>query len=289
MRRRPVDAGAARDRIVSQRPLTALVTGASSGIGRDFARLLAEHHHDLVLVARRTDPMKHPAAELESAHGIRATVIGADLADPGTPARLEAELAGSGVDVDVLVNNAGYTMDGHFLSYRWEEHEAYVRVMAVAPSELVHRFLPGMLGRGFGQVINIASVAGIMPATPFNALYGPSKNYLVVLTRSLATEYGRAGVTFTVCCPGPVTDTAIIDSGHGKAWARFTFILSSPRQVTEKAYAAAQSGKPLQLVGAATRSVSIYNRLLPTNAWVKASAAGIMFLGKEKPITSWPQ
>jgi uncharacterized protein len=280
---------AARDRIVAERRLCALVTGASSGIGLDFARLLAERHHDLVLLARRTDPMERLAGELRATYGTTVTVIAADLADPEAPSRLVDRLAKLDIEIDVLVNNAGYMLDGHFLKFSWPENEAYARVLALAPTELVHRLLPGMLSRGWGQVITIASAAGFMPATPFNTLYGPIKNYQVVLTRTLAIEYGSAGVTFTVCCPGPVSDTGIIDTEHGRGWSRLGRLLCTPRQVTSAAYQAAESGRTVVAVGISSRGVAALGHVLPAGLFSRVIGAGIMLLSKEKRVTSAAQ
>jgi uncharacterized protein len=278
---------AARERIKAQRPLRALVTGASSGIGREFARFLAEKRHDVVLVARREAMMQELAAEIETSHPVKATVIAQDLSDPAAPASLVAKLEKQELDVDVLINNAGYTMDGHYLSYPWEEHRAYMQVMCLTPAELSYRLLPGMLRRGFGQVVNMASIAGLMPSTPFNALYGPCKNHMVVLSRTLQIEYGGAGVTFSACCPGPVADTPIVDeSRHGQAWGRFKLILSDVREVVEKAYAAVEAGKMVQPVGPLTAVATVQSRLLPTQLSSQVGGATILFLGKEKRITS---
>jgi short-subunit dehydrogenase len=266
-----------------------LVTGASSGIGQDFARLLAEHHHDLLLVARRTEPMERLAEELRAARGVAVTVTCADLADPAAPARLVDRIAELDIEVDVLVNNAGYMLDGHFLKFSWAQNEAYARVLALAPAELIHRLLPGMLRRGWGQVINIASAAGFMPATPFNSLYGPVKNYLVVLTRTLAAEYGAAGITFTVCCPGVVSDTGIIDTAHGHGWSRLGPLLCTPRQVTSAAYHAAERGRTVVAVGVASRGLAALGHVLPSSVLARLIGASVMFLSKEKPITSAAQ
>jgi uncharacterized protein len=277
---------AARDRIKAERPLRALVTGASSGIGHDFARFLAEKGHDVVLVARREAMLRDFAAELEAAHPIAATPIAQDLSDPAAPAELVAKLEEGGLDIDVLVNVAGATMDGHWLSYPWEEHRAYQQLMALTPAELTYRLLPGMLRRGFGQVVNMGSIAGLMPSTPFNALYGPCKNHMIVLTRTLQIEYGEAGVTFSCCCPGPTADTSIIETRHGQAWSRFTFLLSPVRAVVEKAYEAVEKGKVVQPVGALTMVTTVQGRVLSTQMASKVGGAGVMFLGKEKRITS---
>lgn len=277
---------AARDRIVAERRLCALVTGASSGIGLDFARLLAGEHHDLVLVARRTEPMDQLAEELHAVHGTRVTVIGADLAGPSAVARVVDRLAELDIEIDVLVNNAGYMLDGHFLEFSWAQNHSYANVLALAPTELIHRLLPGMLRRGWGQVITIASAAGFMPATPFNTLYGPIKNYLVVLTRTLAIEYGSAGITFTVCCPGPVSDTGIIATEHGRGWSRLGRMLSTPRQVTSAAYAAAERGRTVVAVGIASRGVAVLGHLLPAGLFSRILGAAVMLLSKEKRVTS---
>ena len=128
-----------------------------------------------------------------------------------------------------------------------------------------------------------------MPATPFNTLYGPIKNYLVVLTRTLAFEYGSAGITFTVCCPGPVSDTGIIDTEHGHGWSRLGRLLSTPRQVTSAAYQAAESDRTVVAVGIASRGVAALGHLLPSSLFCRVIGAGVMLLSKEKRVTSAAQ
>jgi len=278
---------AARDRIKTERPLRALVTGASSGIGREFAMFLAERGHDVVLVARREAMLHELASHIMASHPVKATVIAQDLSDPDASATLVAELERQGLEIDVLINNAGATMDGHYLLHPWEQHRAYQQLMCLTPAELTYRLLPGMLRRGFGQVVNVASIAGLIPSSPFNSLYGPCKTHLVVLTRTLQLEYGGAGVTFSACCPGPVADTPILnESAHGQSWARFPFLLSNPRRLVEKAYAAVEKGRTVQPVGPLARAVTVQNRLLParTSNWV--SGATVMFMSDEKRITS---
>jgi short-subunit dehydrogenase len=274
----------ARQAILRRRRLCALVTGASSGIGRELSHLLAEKGHDLVLVARRTDLLKELATELESAHGITATVITADLGQVDSPKAIVDDLEHRGVEVDVLVNNAGYTMDGHFLAFPWEQHHEYVKVMAVAPTELTYRFLPDMVRRGFGQVLNVASVGGLLPSTPFDALYGPSKIYLITLTRTLAIEWNNAGISFSAFCPGPVKDTAIVETRHGVTWTRVPAFLSELRPSVEGAWAALEKDKMMQVWGPVSRGVYITGRLLPTQFWAKANGRMVRWLGKEPLI-----
>ena len=277
---------AARERIVAERPLCALVTGASSGIGEAFARLMAKKGHDVVLVARREELLTKLAAELQDEHPIKASVIVQDLGEPTAPKALADRLSDLGLEIDILYNNAGYTMDGHYLSYDYEEHRRYQQVMALTPAELTYLVLPGMLRRGFGRIINVASVAGLMPSTPFNAMYGPCKNHMIVLARTLQIEYGEAGVQFSVVCPGPVKDTSIINTQHGQAWSRFGFILSDVQEVAERSWDSSLAGKMLTPVGASTKSSAAMGRFLPTDLWSRMAAQGIMFLGKEKPIRS---
>jgi uncharacterized protein len=275
---------AARQAILRRRRLCALVTGASSGIGRELSRLLAEKGHDLVLVARRTDLLKELAAELEGRHGITATVVTADLSDPAAPQAIVDEVEARGIEVDVLVNNAGYTMDGHFLQFPWEQHHDYVKVMAVSPTELTYRFLGDMVRRGFGQVLMVASVGGLLPSTPFDALYGPSKIYLITLARTLAIEWGNAGVSFSAFCPGPVKDTAIVETRHGVTWTRVPAFLSDLRSSVETAYAALERDKMVQIGGPVSYGVHITGRLLPTSFWARANGRMVRWLGKEPLI-----
>lgn len=274
----------ARQAILRRRRLCALVTGASSGIGRELSRLLAEKGHDLVLVARRTDLLKELAAELEAAHGITATVITADLGDVASPKTIADELTVQNREIDVLVNNAGYTMDGHFLAFPWEQQHQYVKVMAVAPTELTYRFLPGMVRRGFGQVLNVASVGGLLPGTPFDALYGPSKIYLITLTRSLTEEWGNAGVSFSAFCPGPVKDTAIVATPHGVTWTRVPAFLSDLRESVEGAWAALEKDKTVQVWGPVSRGVYLTGRVLPTSFWNRLNGRMVRWLSKEPLI-----
>ncbi|WP_440222022.1 SDR family NAD(P)-dependent oxidoreductase [Dokdonella sp. MW10] len=180
----------------------ALVTGASAGIGAAFARALASRGTPLVLVARRADRLESLAAELRTAHGIEVVVLPCDLADPHAPATLQAELEASGIFVGTLVNNAGYGVTGYLLSQPWETHAAFLQVLLTAPTELCHRFLPAMRERGFGRIVNVASLAGHVPGSAGQTLYAGTKAYLVKLSQALTLEYGDEGVHTCALCPG---------------------------------------------------------------------------------------
>lgn len=180
----------------------ALVTGASSGIGAAFARALAARGHALVLTARRVERLDALADELRRRHGIDAVAIPADLADLQAPARLFAELEQRGLAVDVLVNNAGYGVPGTFEASPWQRHADFVQVMMTAPTELAHRLLPGMRVRGYGRIVNVASLAGHLPGSTGHTLYAASKAYLIKFSQSLALENRARGVHVCALCPG---------------------------------------------------------------------------------------
>ncbi len=181
---------------------TALVTGASAGIGAALAREFAAHGFDLILVARRRDRLDALAAELCDRHGGVVHVRPADLGDPGTPERLARDVAAAGLQVDALVNNAGYGLPGRFLACGWEEHRVFIQVMVTAVAELCHRFAPAMIERQRGWILNVGSVAGLVPATAGHTLYGAVKALVIRFSESLARELRPQGVNVTALCPG---------------------------------------------------------------------------------------
>lgn len=184
-----------------ERPL-ALVTGASAGIGEAFARLLAAQGYDLALTARRGDRLEALAGDLKTRHGVRALIFPADMAEPATPAALQAWLAREGRAVDALINNAGYGLPGVFAESAWADQAALLQVMLTGPCELAHRLLPGMLDRGFGRIVNVASVAGLTPGGVGHTLYGPIKSFMVRFSQSLHQETRGTGVHVSALCPG---------------------------------------------------------------------------------------
>ena len=181
---------------------TALVTGASSGIGKAFAELLAQKGYALVLTARRGDRLDALAAELKQRYGVATHSIVADLSQPDASSRIADELSARGVTVDLLVNNAGYGVPGSYHKVAWIEHERFMQVMVSAVLDLTYRLLPGMLDRGWGRIINIASVAGMVPAPAGHTLYGASKAFLIRFSEALNAENLDKGVHTTAVCPG---------------------------------------------------------------------------------------
>jgi len=180
----------------------ALVTGASAGIGAEFCRQLAAQGYDLVLLARRKARLEALAAELLQAHGTQSLVITADLAKAGTPAEILEKLQASGIEIDFLVNNAGYGVPGKLTSVPWQTHADFMRVMVDSVCELCWRLLPGMQQRKGGFIINVASVAGLVPSAAGHTLYGASKAFLVRFSEALAAEAAPDGVRVSALCPG---------------------------------------------------------------------------------------
>ena len=187
----------------SARRKTALVSGASSGIGLELARLLAQDGYGLVLVARRREKLAQVAAELEGAHAIRATVLPRDLSRPEAPDEVFEALQADSVAVDVLVNSAGFGLYGRFGEIDTAAACDLLRVNIVALTHLTRRFLPGMVERGAGRILNVASLAAFMPG-PMMATYHASKAYVLRLSAALAEELRGSGVTVTALCPGYV-------------------------------------------------------------------------------------
>jgi uncharacterized protein len=181
---------------------TALVTGASSGIGKAFAELLAEKGYALVLTARRRDRLDELAAALRRRHDIETHTIVADLAEPDASSRIAAELQQRQLTIDFLVNNAGYGVPGSYVNVAWPDHARFMQVMVTAVLDLTYRLVPAMLERGWGRIINVASVAGMVPAPAGHTLYGASKAFLIRFSEALSAEGAPNGVHVTAVCPG---------------------------------------------------------------------------------------
>ena len=182
---------------------TALITGASSGIGAEFARRLAEWGHGVTLVARREDRLHSLAADLRARHGVRTEVMPADLSDADARAALPGRLADAGLRVDVLVNNAGFATGGPLHEVPLEDELHQVRLLCEAPVDLTRRFLPAMVARREGSVINVSSTAAMQPL-PNSAGYSAAKAHSLAFTEAVHAEVRRHGVHVTALCPPPV-------------------------------------------------------------------------------------
>jgi len=226
---------------------TALVTGASAGLGLELAQLFAADKHDLVLVARRREQLEALAARLTAEHGIRATVLAADLADPGSPQRIADELAARRIEIEFLVNNAGFGSTGPFVDSDLGRELAMVQVNVAALVHLTGLLLPAMVARKSGRVLNLGSTAGFQPG-PFMAVYYASKAYVLSLSEALAEELAGTGVTVTCLCPG-VTESEF----HSVAGTDAQPLTSSALTMTSAAVA--EAGYRAMMRGCAYRSI----------------------------------
>lgn len=218
----------------------ALITGASSGIGREFARQLSARGHRVAVVARRTDRLEQLRDELGGAQ--RVIVTGADLASAEARDRLAAQLSDAGVAVDVLVNSAGLGVFGEFARSARQRELQQVRVDVEAVVDLMSRYLPGMVARRSGAIINLASTSGFQPL-PYNAGYGAAKAYVLSLSEAVGEEVRPHGVTVTAVCPGPVP-TEFQEANQAAFAERLPKVVwVSPERVVGDALAAAERGR----------------------------------------------
>jgi hypothetical protein len=245
----------------------ALITGASSGIGRELARAFARRDHDLILTARSEDRLVALAEELRAAHEREVAVLPADLAAPEGAEALLVRIAEEGHEVDVLVNNAGVARHGRFDRIPGEEDLGQLRLNALAPTRLAKALLPGMVARGEGGVLNVASTAAFQPG-PGMAVYYASKAYLLHLSEALAEELRGTGVTVTALCPGP-TETAFQDRAgmDGSRLERTRALYMDAATVAERGVRAFQRGQRVYVPGTLNRLGTLAPRLLP-RAWV---------------------
>lgn len=243
--------------VSASRPV-ALITGASAGIGYEFALRLAERAYDLVLVARRRDRLEELAARVCGAHaGVRAEVVAADLADAAAPGAIAAAVADRGLAVDLLVNNAGFGTHGRFEELAPEHEHDEIEVNVQALVALTHAFLPGMLERRRGGVINVASTAAFMPV-PYMAVYGATKAFVRSFSEALHEEVRARGVRVVALCPGP-TATEFFDT----AVAAPRGPIRSVRDVVTTGLRAYDAATPVAIDGANNQLLIASSRLVP--------------------------
>ena len=245
-------------------PRRALVTGASAGIGAEFARQLAGRGCDLVLTARREDRLQALAAELRERHGVDVQVIADDLADPAAPTRIVAAATAGGRAIDILINNAGYGVPGRYDKVDWPTHARFLQVLVTAPLQLCHLALPAMRERGFGRIVNVASLAGLVPATPGNTLYGPAKAMLVRVSQALALENRAHGVNVCALCPG-FTHSEFHDVSRTRALVSRLpgWMWSDADDVVRQGLDAVERGRVVCVPGRVNRAVKLLMDLLP--------------------------
>jgi short-subunit dehydrogenase len=252
----------------------ALVTGASAGIGAALARSLAARGYDLALTARRQERLDALADELRLRFGAGSLVIPEDLADPAAPARLLAAVEAAGRDIDVLVNNAGYGLPGIFVETGWQEQADFLQVMLHAPTELTHRLLPGMTERRFGRILNVASLAGLLPGARGHTLYAATKAYLIRFSQSLHLETTGSGVQVSALCPGFTWSEFHDVNGTRETTRKSTpdWLWMGADEVAEAGLEALEANRPVCVPGAPNKAIALAAKLIP-DEWILALMA----------------
>jgi uncharacterized protein len=227
---------------------TALVTGASAGLGADFAWLFAGEGHDVVIVARRRDKLEALAQEILAKHAsVRVVVVEEDLSRLGAAQRIHDELAKQGISIDFLVNNAGFGGTGAFAERGLAKEVEMVQVNIVALIELTHLLLPTMIANKAGRILNLGSTAGFVPG-PFMAVYYASKAFVNSFTEALSVELAGTGVTATVSCPGATATEFSQVAGNDKT-PLFKKSVMTSREVAAESYRAMMGGSPMVVTG----------------------------------------
>jgi short-subunit dehydrogenase len=242
---------------------TALVTGASAGIGAAFARHLAAEGYSLLLVARRVERLQELAAELTARQGVRCDVFAADLNDPAAPAAIMAFAEGQGLRIDVLINNAGLSGKTAFADTPWPKLAAEIQLMVTAVTELCHRVLPGMRARGWGRIVNLSSLAAFSPPGA-SLLYTGIKSYVLGMSQSLDMELKPQGIHVTALCPGFTRSEFHDAMGTRDAADKLPALLwQDADDVVREGWAAVMKGQPVCVPGIVNKVVASTMRPLP--------------------------
>ncbi len=241
---------------------TALITGASSGIGADLARLFAGGGHDLILVARSEGKLRQIAARLEREFGIKAHVVTADLSRSDAAQGIVDAVAARGLQVDILVNNAGYGLAGPFAETDLETELEMIQVNLTALTELTKLFLRPMVARHAGRILNVASTAAFQPG-PLMAVYYATKAYVLSFSEAIADELRHSGVTVTVLCPGP-TDTGFASVAKMEKSRLFRLMAPmSSAKVAGIGYHALRHGRRMVVAGLSNKLLVASVRVTP--------------------------
>ena len=226
---------------------TVLITGASGGIGYELAKLFARDHHNLILVARSRDKLAQVATELQ-AHGVTIKTLAVDLATPQAPKFLFDQLQREGISVDILINNAGFGALGEFAQMPEEQILGQIQLNVAALTELTRLFLPPMIARRTGRIMNVASTAGFQPG-PLMAVYYATKAYVISFSEAVGNELKHTGVTVTCFCPGATHTGFAKRAGNDKSRVFQTFGAMGAAKVALHGYRAVMEGRTLAISG----------------------------------------
>ena len=242
----------------------ALITGASAGLGAAFAKACAARGYDLALVARRVDRLEALAAELRDRHCIEAFAIVADLATPGIEESVIAAVAARGRHVDLLINNAGFSIPKSFAAVPWARQQSFLMTLVVSACGLAHLVIPGMIARGGGRIINVASLAGYAPGAKGHTLYPGVKSLTIKFTEALDAEYRDQGLRVTATCPGfTQTEFAAANGTQAAMDQSPRFFFQTAEAVVAETLRAHDRGQVVVVTGWHNKLASILLRHLP--------------------------
>lgn len=238
---------------------TALITGCTSGIGEALAKVLAKERYDLILVARNHEKVKRLSDELSMAHGISTHIIVCDLEKPGAADYVYQQTIASGLQVSLLINNAGFNEQGDFIDTDRAQENDMIHLHAVFPTEMMKLFLPGMVQRKRGRILNVGSTGSFMPC-PRDAVYAATKAYLLSVSKAINAELKGTGVTITTLCPGS-TNTEFAKKAGMEGTLLFKLFVMRPDIVAAIGYKALVNGKAVVIAG-------IYNKILVLSSYL---------------------
>lgn len=240
---------------------TALITGASAGIGMELAKCFATDHHNVILVARRKQKLEQLAYDLREIHGVSAHVFSSDLGEPGAAAQLFEEIKAADLEVDFLVNNAGIGQNGIFHELDAAQMSTMIHLNVTALTELTRYFLPAMIDRNKGRILNVGSTAGFQPG-PHMAVYYATKAYVYSLTEALAEELRDTRITITNLSPG-ATDSEFSERADMDSTMLFALGTMSAEAVAKAGYKGMMKGKSLVIPGLKNKLVPVSANVLP--------------------------
>jgi hypothetical protein len=248
---------------------TALITGASGGIGLELARIHASKGDNVVLVARSGDKLSEVKSEIEAKYKVSVRFMVKDLSMPNAAKKVFDEVTGHGIDVDYLINNAGFGDFGLFLDSDWDKQESMINLNITALAHLTKLFLPGMVERGGGRILNVASLAAFTPG-PTMSVYFATKAFVLSFSQALNNELKDKGITVTALCPGSV-DTKFHEVALGDPKQVRERKMMSAREAAEIGYRAMMNGKPVVIPGYKNSFLAFASRFAPREVIVKSA------------------
>ena len=265
-----------------QKPVC-LITGASAGIGAALAREFAAAGWDLALTARREEPMVALAKDLKEEFGATSYIIPADLAKVGACADILERLSKKTTHIDGLVNNAGYGLTGDFTENEWSAHKDFLTLMLEAPCEMTRLVLDDMVERGFGRIINVASLAGHIPGSRGHTLYGATKSFLIKFSQSLNLEMQEHGIKVSALCPGfTYSEFHDVNETRGAVDKLPDWMWMSAEEVAESGFIALSRNRAVHIPGAPNRIIAVLARLVPESWALKLMGRNSARFRKDK-------